>query len=80
LINRVQILFLIQLFPEENQAVMNLHHFFFAAGSLSGPVIMGTVLAKSMPWQWAYLGFGLFVLIALLPSLPEDLFYKGDSG
>jgi fucose permease len=55
---------LIQLFPGKESTVMNLHHFFFAAGSLSGPVIMGTVLAKSMPWQWAYLGFGLFVLIA----------------
>ena len=55
---------LIQLFPGRESTVMNLHHFFFAAGSLSGPVIMGTVLAKSMPWQWAYLGFGLFVLIA----------------
>jgi fucose permease len=55
---------LIQLFPGRESTVMNLHHFFFAAGSLSGPVIMGTVLAYSMPWQWAYLGFGLFVLIA----------------
>ncbi len=56
---------LIQLFPGKESTVMNLHHFFFAAGSLSGPVIMGTVLAKSIPWQWAYFGFGLFVLIAL---------------
>jgi fucose permease len=62
---------LIQLFPGKESTVMNLHHFFFAAGSLSGPVIMGTVLAKSMPWQWAYLGFGLFVLVVfgLLLSL-----------
>jgi FHS family glucose/mannose:H+ symporter-like MFS transporter len=72
---------LIQLFPGKESTVMNLHHFFFAAGSLSGPVIMGTVLAKSMPWQWAYLGFGLFVLVVfcLLLSLKISS-AKGDRG
>ena len=53
---------LIQLFPGKESTVMNLHHFFFAAGSLVGPLIMGAVLVKSIPWQWGYMGFGLFVL------------------
>jgi MFS transporter, FHS family, glucose/mannose:H+ symporter len=53
---------LIQLFPGRESTVMNLHHFFFAVGSLSGPVIMGLALTKSIPWQWAYMGFGFFVL------------------
>lgn len=55
--------YLLQLFPGRESTVMNLHHFFFAAGSLSGPLIMGAVLAKSIAWQWAYVGFGIFVLI-----------------
>ena len=56
----------VQLFPGRESMLMNLHHFFFAAGSLAGPLIMGAVLARSMPWQWAYVGFGLFVLLVLL--------------
>jgi MFS family permease len=54
---------LIQLFPGRESMVMNLHHFFFAAGSLVGPLIIGTLLARSISWQWAYIGFGLFVLV-----------------
>jgi fucose permease len=53
---------LIQLFPGRESTVMNLHHFFFALGSLAGPLIMGAVLARAIPWQWAYIGFGLFAL------------------
>ena len=53
---------LIQLFPGKESMVMNLHHFFFALGSLAGPLIMGAVLVRAIPWQWAYVGFGLFAL------------------
>jgi len=53
---------LIQLFPGRESMVMNLHHFFFALGSLAGPLIMGAVLVRAIPWQWAYIGFGLFAL------------------
>ena len=53
---------LIELFPGQESMVMQLHHFFFALGSLGGPLIMGAVLAKAIPWQWAYVGFGLFAL------------------
>jgi fucose permease len=54
---------LIQLFPGRESMVMNLHHFFFAFGSLLGPVIVGTLLARSIPWEWGYIGFGLFVMV-----------------
>jgi MFS transporter, FHS family, glucose/mannose:H+ symporter len=57
---------LIRLFPGRESMVMQLHHFFFALGSLAGPLIMGAVLAKAIPWQWAYIGFGLFVLSIFL--------------
>ncbi len=40
---------LIQLFPGKESMVMQLHHFFFALGSLAGPLIMGAVLAKAIP-------------------------------
>ena len=57
---------LIQLFPGRESTVMNLHHFFFALGCLAGPPIIGVLLAKSLPWQWGYIGFGLFVLAVFL--------------
>lgn len=57
---------LIQLFPGRESMVMQLHHFFFALGSLAGPLIIGAVLARSIPWQWAYIGFGLFALSIFL--------------
>jgi len=57
--------------------VMNLHHFFFALGSLTGPLIMGAVLVRAIPWQWAYMGFGLFALsisfFLLLQKSPPSL-------
>ena len=56
----------IQLFPGRESMVMQLHHFFFAVGSLGGPLIMGAVLAGAAPWQWAYIGFGLFALSTFL--------------
>jgi fucose permease len=54
---------LIQLFPGRESMVMNLHHFFFAFGSLLGPVIVGALLARSIPWEQGYIGFGLFVMV-----------------
>ena len=57
---------MIQLFPGREAMAMQLHHFFFAVGSLAGPLIMGTILARSLPWQWGYVGFGLFVLATSL--------------
>ena len=57
---------LIQLFPGRESMVLNLHHFFFALGSLTGPLIMGAVLVRAIPWQWAYIGFGLFALSIFL--------------
>jgi FHS family glucose/mannose:H+ symporter-like MFS transporter len=56
----------LQLFPGRESVVIQLHHFFFAVGSLAGPLIMGVVLTKAIPWQWAYYGFGLFALSAFL--------------
>ena len=56
---------LVELYPGRESTLMNLHHFFFAVGSLAGPLIMGAVLARSIPWQWAYVGYGLVVLLVL---------------
>ncbi len=57
---------LVQLFPGRESTVMNLHHFFFALGSLAGPLIMGAILARSISWQWGFLAFGIFVLVIFL--------------
>ncbi len=57
---------LIEFFPGKESMVMNLHHFFFATGSLAGPLIIGVIFNKSVSWQWAYIGFGFFVMVSLI--------------
>ena len=64
---------LIELYPGRESTLMNLHHFFFALGSLAGPLIMGAALARSISWQWAYVGYGLTVLLVLLLLLSQRI-------
>lgn len=64
---------LIQLYPGRESTIMNFHHFFFAAGSLIGPLVMGLLLSSSIPWQWGYIGFGLSVLIIFLFLLSQKV-------
>jgi len=65
---------LVQLFRGRESSVMNIHHFFFAVGSLSGPLIVGAALAGGITWQDAYRFYGLFALllcsILFLPGIP----------
>lgn len=72
---------LVQLYPGRESSIMNLHHFFFAMGSLAGPIIMGALLANSIPWQWGYIGFGIFApsLCIFLPvqSVPAHQNTRG---
>ncbi len=57
---------LIQLYPGRESTIMNFHHFFFAAGSLIGPAVMGFILSNAISWQWGFIGFGFFVSIIFL--------------
>jgi fucose permease len=52
---------------------MNLHHFFFAVGSLAGPLIVGALLVRSISWHWGYVGYGLMVLFVLLLLLSQRI-------
>jgi fucose permease len=65
---------LVQLFRARESAVMNIHHFFFAVGSLAGPLIVGAALAGGITWQETYRFYGLFALLLssllLLPGIP----------
>jgi fucose permease len=65
---------LVQLFRGRESSVMNIHHFFFAVGSLSGPLIVGAALAGGITWQAAYRIYGLAALllssILFLPGIP----------
>jgi len=65
---------LIRLFPGRETTIMNLHHFFFAAGSLVGPLVMGTLLSQEIPWRWGYVGFGALVVI-----IPVALAFSGQT-
>jgi fucose permease len=65
---------LVQLFRGRESSVMNIHHFFFAVGSLSGPLIVGAALAGGSTWQEAYRIYGLAALL-----LSSILFLPGIS-
>jgi len=49
----------------ERTSKMNMLNFFFSLGAISGPFIVGTLLAKDFPWQVPY----LVGSVLLLPSL-----------
>ena len=54
---------LVGLHPQRKGAILNVHHIFSATGSLIGPLIIGSLLARQMKWQYAYEGLGLFALL-----------------
>jgi len=52
---------LVGLYPERKGGILNLHHVFFAVGSLTGPLIMGHLIASQIRWQYGFSGLGLFL-------------------
>jgi FHS family glucose/mannose:H+ symporter-like MFS transporter len=64
---------LVELYPGRESTLMNLHHFFFAVGSLAGPLIVGALLVRSISWHWGYVGYGLMVLFVLLLLLSQRI-------
>jgi fucose permease len=53
---------LVELYPQRKGRILNIHHVFFAVGSLLGPLIMGSLLSRQVEWQIGYEGLGLFLL------------------
>ena len=53
---------LVGLYPERKGSILNLHHVFFAVGSLVGPLIMGYLLSHEIRWQYGFTGLGIFLL------------------
>lgn len=54
----------VELFPDRRSAALNLHHLFFAIGSLAGPLIAGTLISAGYPWQLPFRllgGWGVFI-------------------
>jgi len=42
------------LFPGKIGLIMNVHHFFYAMGAITGPLSTGYVLKLGGDWQWVY--------------------------
>ncbi len=62
---------IMDLYPEKIGMIMNVHHFFYAIGAITGPLSMGYVLERGWPWQWVYRvgGIGMLVLSGSLALL-----------
>ncbi|KPJ89353.1 MAG: hypothetical protein AMS17_02275 [Spirochaetes bacterium DG_61] len=56
----------VDLFPDRRGTYLNIHHFFFAIGSLIGPLIIGYLLSKELRWQTAYRYQGVSSLVIAL--------------
>lgn len=54
-----------QIFLVNSAVMMNLTHLFYGLGSTVSPKYVGTVLARNLPWNYAY----AFSLVILVPSL-----------
>jgi fucose permease len=53
----------IGLYPRKEGVIMNVHHFFYAIGAITGPLLMGYVLKRGWHWQWIYRMGGAWLLI-----------------
>lgn len=45
---------IMDLFPARIGLIMNVHHFFYATGAITGPLTMGYFLKQGGDWQWIY--------------------------
>lgn len=63
----------VEIFPDRRGTYLNIHHFFFAIGSLIGPLIIGYLLSKELEWQVAYRYQGVCSLIIALFFLLTDV-------
>jgi fucose permease len=52
-----------ELHPQKEGVIMNVHHFFYAIGAITGPLLMGYVLDRGGHWQWIYRIGGTWMLI-----------------
>jgi fucose permease len=52
-----------ELHPQKEGVMMNVHHFFYAIGAITGPLLMGYILKQGLHWQWIYRIGGAWMLI-----------------
>jgi fucose permease len=52
-----------ELHPRRTGMIMNLHHFFYALGAITGPLSMGYLVAEGWPWYPIYRIGGICLLL-----------------
>lgn len=63
----------IDIFNSRRGRFLNIHHTFFALGSLSSPLIVSSLLLKGLPWSRVFQLFGLFSIILGLLLIFSDI-------
>ncbi len=65
---------IIDLYPQKEGMIMNVHHFFYAMGAIVGPLVMGYTLNREWMWQWIYRigGIATLILAGLFAFLKID--------
>ena len=54
---------IMDLYPGKIGMIMNVHHFFYAIGAITGPLSMGYVLKQGWSWQGVYRAGGIWMLV-----------------
>ncbi len=54
---------IMDLYPGKIGIIMNVHHFFYAIGAITGPLSMGYVLKQGWHWQRVYQAGGIWILV-----------------
>ena len=52
-----------KFYPRKEGLMINIHHFFYGIGAITGPLSMGYVLEQGWHWQWVYRAGGLWMLL-----------------
>ncbi len=56
----------VALYPERKGAILNIHHVFFGAGSLLGPLLLGFLLQHNYPWQNGFVALSFCLIVLFL--------------
>ena len=52
-----------KFYPRKEGLMINIHHFFYGIGAITGPLSMGYVLKQGWHWQWVYRAGGIWMLL-----------------
>lgn len=63
----------IELYPEKRGTYLNIHHTFFAVGSLTAPLVVGALYGAGQPWSRIFVFLGVSALLISIVMALSDV-------